>query len=411
MKTNFVVLLASLFLALLGAEGVLRLLGRFSPPAYPPVSRSPALYDSAAGFGYALWPSRHLHYSYPPARPRRLSVISNSLGFRNRREFDEPDDRCRLLLAGDSYTFGEGVEASERFSNLLETMEPDWRVDNMGMTGYGPDLMEMALERVVPRARPDLVALLISFDDFRRVRRWYAGMGFAIPRYRLVGERLERIPYPRPRPWDESHLYHAFLRALAREGKLFGPLTDEEWRLNRRILDRVLDLGAEQAFLTVLAYLPGPWKGAVNDRRREWLGAYAREHAVPFLDLSAAIHSADSDSVFLTENSHYSPAGHRIVAEELHGLLRSVLAREAVESRSSGPRGHGRCARATARGGREWPSPAASPKAGASRSRRVFSGGGAGTREAERGRRSAAPGPPGVRSVRLLRKHGSVDDS
>ncbi len=324
MKKNLLLAGLSLLVAMAAAEVGLRAAGTLAPPPYPPTPRLPELYTGYPAYGYALRPSRTMRYDYPPEHPRTLTVVSNSDGFRNRREFDEADDRPRILIVGDSYTFGEGVEAEERFSDLIESREPGWRVDNMGMTGFGPDLMIMALESLAPKADPDIVVLALAFDDFRRVRARYAGMGFPSPRFELGDRGLARVPFPTPKPWERSHLVHGFLMALE-DARLREPLGAGEWRINRAILDRFRELAGEHGFQPVLVYLAGPWTGALHQRRAAFVREYGEEHGIPAVDVSEAIHSADPDEVYLPRNSHYSAAGHAVVASELEPLLRDLL--------------------------------------------------------------------------------------
>lgn len=327
MRTNLLLAAGAFFLTTIGAELALRIAGKFEPRKYPPENYRPELFTSAGKYGYALWPSRELTYSYPPADPRLLSVTSNATGFRNERGFSSRDDRVRILVVGDSYTFGEGVEESERFSNLLEEFEPDWRVDNMGMPGYGPDLMLFALEEHLPEARPDVVLFSLSYDDFRRVRPRYAGVGVPIPRLRLVDGELTRVPYPRSALWERSHLVLLVRRAiLPGDGGLFSVLTQEEWELNEAILERFVELAGRHDFVPILLYLPGPWTGDAQVRRSRWVREFASVHRVHFLDLSASIHGREPGSLFLRENSHYNPEGHQVVAVELSSFLGEVLA-------------------------------------------------------------------------------------
>lgn len=320
MKQNLLLFLVSLLVALLGAEVALQLTDTFAPPPYPPRPRMPELYTSHPDYGYALWPSRTTQYEYPPAQPRRITVNSNADGFRGKRELDGEDRRTRVLILGDSYAFGQGVEEAERFSDVLEQLEPGWRVDNLGMTGWGPDLMLLALEALVERTSPDVVVFTLFYDDFRRVRPRYAGMGYPNPRLELRDGRLVRVPFPKPKPWERSHLYHGVLRALWGPNRPFSGPTPAEWELNERILDRFRELASLHGFSPVLVYLTGPWTGAAQRRRSSWVREYGEAHGVPWLDLTEPIQSA-GDSVYLPENRHYSPAGHRIVATELHAFL------------------------------------------------------------------------------------------
>ena len=310
-------------LAVLGAEVGLQITGKFTPLPYPPEPRLPELYRYVEPYGYALWPSRTMQYAYPRKNPRRLTVHANSHGFRNSREFAVRDERFKILVVGDSYVFGEGVEEPERFSNLVEQMEPDWQVDNVGMIGYGPDLMLLALAEIAPIAKPDAVLLVLSYDDFRRIRKRYAGIGYPIPRLALQNEILIKTPYPKPYIWERSHLYHGIWLAFSKQAQAFTPLTAEEWALNRAILDQILAISKQQKFSLLLSYLPGPWKDQTHVRRRNWLQRYALKRTLPFLDLSAAIHSADPDEVYIPDNTHYGPGGHKITAQEVHRFFKT----------------------------------------------------------------------------------------
>lgn len=139
-----------MFSLILG-EIVLVFTGLYSPPIVRCGYWDPKicdLYQMYPPHGYRLWPSRKSQYSYPLHNPRELSMTSNSHGFREQRELDEEDNRVRIIVLGDSMVLGEGVEETERFTNILEALQQSWRIDNLGMTGFGPDLMLRTLEEV-----------------------------------------------------------------------------------------------------------------------------------------------------------------------------------------------------------------------------------------------------------------------
>ena len=154
MARRLVLLIAALALPLAGFEAITRLVGAYVPPGAELTPTRPDLYTPDPDVGYRLHPSLHTTVRYPPRNPRALSVVSNSDGFRSSRELGEPDARPRILVVGDSFVFGSGVEASERFTEILEWLEPGWRVDNLGMTGWGIDLMVREIETLGPKARP-----------------------------------------------------------------------------------------------------------------------------------------------------------------------------------------------------------------------------------------------------------------
>ena len=103
---------------------------------------------------YEAWnPQRHAERSERQRLVRsefEVTIAFNEHGLRGpQRAYAKPPGVSRVLILGDSYAFGQGVEESERFSDVLEQLEPGWRVDNLGMTGWGPDLMLLGLEALV----------------------------------------------------------------------------------------------------------------------------------------------------------------------------------------------------------------------------------------------------------------------
>jgi len=286
--------------------------GKFPPRAYPPVLRHPEL-QAYEPYGYRLYPSRATTVLYPPDHPRSIVLVSNRDGFRASRELDEPDARPRILFLGDGFFSGDGLEESERFTNLLEKLEPSVRMDNLGMTTYSPDLMLRSLEVVGLRLKPKLVVFCMGTDSFRRVSPEFDGAGFMIPRYKLVHGKLVSTPYPKPALWEGLHLYVAARKYLGNDA-------DAERKLNQAILDRFEELGDQQPFRKLILFLPGTGDTPADKERRAWLKAYASQHATPYLDLSDAMHQAGAQA-FMQDNPHYSPLGHNVVARELDRFL------------------------------------------------------------------------------------------
>ena len=160
-----------------------------------------------------------------------LSIVSNSDGFRSRRDFREPDARRRIVVLGDSMVFGSGVEESERFTEVLESMEPGWRVDNLGMVAYGPDLMLRALETVGVALKPDVVLFAIFSHDFYRVMPEAFGIGFPLPRYVLEAGRLVTVPYPERPAWMRTGL----VQAARYSPTSVATRTESSWRVTRSL--------------------------------------------------------------------------------------------------------------------------------------------------------------------------------
>ncbi len=318
---SLVLALGSLLLALALGEAALRVLGFYRPPDWPPRQVSLGLYRPDPATGYRLFPSTRTCLRYPEEDGPVLEVISNADGFRSSRELAGPDPRPRIAVLGDSLVFGLGVEEGERFTEVLEELEPRWRVDNLGMTGFGLDLMVRTLEALGRKVQPDVVVLAIYTDDFRRANPRNAAMGFPIPRFVLAGGELREIQHPVPTGARRLRLWQ-----LAQD---LAERRDPNWlALNEALFERfralTLELGARPAAL----FLPGRADLPRDRARRDAVKDWAERRGVPFRDLTRPLHDAGVETVHIPNNSHWNARGHRIVAEALRELLASDVLKE-----------------------------------------------------------------------------------
>jgi lysophospholipase L1-like esterase len=94
----------------------------------------------------------------------RISV--NSLGFREREVGPKDPNRYRIAVIGDSFTWGQGIEERDRFSNLLEGfLGSQYEVLNFGRPGNNMPEHLNEIELVLP-LRPNFVLLQLYVNDF-----------------------------------------------------------------------------------------------------------------------------------------------------------------------------------------------------------------------------------------------------
>ncbi len=87
-------------------------------------------------------------------------VSVNEAGHRGRAYAAERStDRVRILMLGDSITFGLDVGDHATFSTLLDVARPDWDVINRGVQGFGTDQELLLLQKVGLGYSPDVVVL------------------------------------------------------------------------------------------------------------------------------------------------------------------------------------------------------------------------------------------------------------
>jgi hypothetical protein len=312
-----VLLVASVISAALAGEIALRLIGWTEPPPPVPVARFPDLYTAHPELGYTLKPSAELRYVYPLRSTNVVLAVTNRDGFRNAREFDGPDPRPRIWVLGDSMVLGEGVAADDRLTEVVESLEPGWRVDNMGMSGWGLDLMVRAFERISQRVRPKVIVLGFYTDDFRRLLPYYSGQGFAIPKFQLTGDGLVSVPYP-PLP------YWRRLRTVQAIEQSYWRFRRNRFDLNEALLERLRHDCEPNTLLTV-AFLPGRGDTEEDRLRRSWLRAWCERTHTPFLDLTDVIQHVGLELTYITDNPHWNARGHRVAGEAIHRFLRETV--------------------------------------------------------------------------------------
>jgi hypothetical protein len=242
---------------------------------------------------------------------RTIHAQHNSLGFRDI-EF-ERDARPTMLFIGDSFVWGVDAEASERFTDLLRSRLSNTAIVNAGVSGYGTDQEYLLLQRIWPTFRPAVVVLLFCtandrLDNGTNIRcDGYQKPYFATATDGTLVLRGQPVPISRQlyikQDWLVRHLWLARVVAFAyveiRHPQLYVPDPTE------RIVSKIREfVEAHGARLIVGLQL--------SDGK---LIQLLRAERIPFVTFDGA--EAYSDR----HGAHWTPAGHRLVAERLLGLL------------------------------------------------------------------------------------------
>ena len=93
------------------------------------------------------------------------SVRLNRAGFRGPAAGEGAPGRRRVLLLGDSLTFGTGVEDRETFAARLGGLAPALEPLNLGVSGYGTDQELLLLEREGLPLAPSVVVLNVCMGN------------------------------------------------------------------------------------------------------------------------------------------------------------------------------------------------------------------------------------------------------
>ncbi len=271
----------------------------------------------------------------------------NASGYRGAlHPYQRTPGKTRLLMLGDSITFGSWARDYDTFSYLLEHRSDRYEVVNLAVEGYGTDQELLVLEDAGPRYRPDVVVLnvCIANDPLDNLlpRWWYwrPKPHFSWDGRRLVlhDEELRLSPARRAIQWlaDESHLLNRLRELLpfASEPSLFPPVPRQEGERQRfdrhaaneltaRIVFRVSDVarrGGED--LLVLLHPDKPtFEGTSKVAPK--LAAALREQGIWVEDLAEFYRGAglSHKQVAIDWQGHLTPLGHHFVAEEIESLL------------------------------------------------------------------------------------------
>lgn len=101
----------------------------------------------------------------------------NSSGLRGE-ELKPQRDKKRVLLLGDSFTFGHGIAEGDRFGDVLAKQNSDWNVTNAGVPGWGLDQMLIYLVKSGLSGKPNRVLLFLNRVETERYHTNLIEVGF-----------------------------------------------------------------------------------------------------------------------------------------------------------------------------------------------------------------------------------------
>jgi hypothetical protein len=236
----------------------------------------------------------------------------NSLGLRDE-EFSL-DAKPTIMFLGDSFVWGLDSEPDERFTEQLKPMIPDYKIMAAGVSGYGTDQEYLLLKRLWPKVKPAVVVLIFCAQNdrldnktnirYENYQKPYFAlqpdgsvvlMGQPVPKSHLVYYRED---------WLVRNLWLARLVTDAYVRLRYPPVSvpDPTEKLVGKMREFVEGNGAK--FLVGIQY------------HDEALVRYLEANRIPFAKLEGA--------AFYTEGGfgpHWTPEGHKFVAERVLGLL------------------------------------------------------------------------------------------
>lgn len=287
-------------------------------------------YDNRLGWSHI--PNRVAKFDHPEFSIR---VKINSDKLRDDEYWRDRTDKKRMLVLGDSFGWGWGVDVENRFSEVLEKRYSDWEIINASVAGYSTDQEYLYLSERGIEYSPDVVLLLVYENDFE---------GNTVPEFNLYNKPyyslkgndliLNNVPVP-PQVFKQRlelflmgktyflrQIYHG---GVVLQSKLIGrkkPVSqanpDDPIRVRNEIMTYLIrsmnDLCKSRNMRLVLVSCP------MDTQRRTVLQNACESAGILFLPLDSAF-ANPPDRTDFPHDVHWNTLGHRIAADAIEAFL------------------------------------------------------------------------------------------
>jgi len=250
----------------------------------------------------------------------------NSLGFRDKEwSVEKAKGAFRLIVLGDSFAWGQGVEEENTFPRVLESLLNERQcveVCNSGRSGLNTVQEVELLEDHLLVYDPDFVLLQFCLNDAEEE-------GYSLPRL---------LPARAARAFGWSYLYFAARFAYSRALIALGRWPDyheyiseqylpnsESWQACQEAVSRLAQLSAQKGFGCAVVVFP------IFERTRPYtfleetsqIVDAAVEAGLPVPDLFPVYEDWDFDELAVSRyDRHPNATAHRVAAEALDDFLK-----------------------------------------------------------------------------------------
>ncbi len=288
---------------------------------------------------------------------------TNAAGYRCRHEFEKrkKPGTFRILLFGDSYTAGMGVNDRARYGDQLEELLPNVEIYNFGLPGSGTDMQYLSWCEDAREIEHDLVVISVMVENILRIvqtHRPYLTLEgeellFAKPYFELEPNdslSLHQVPVPKQAQPAEGGLadsYGRFLTLRKLVNRLgprvkdqvqrlsrFQPLPgynrsdDPAWRLMKAILKKWTGELSKPAIIVPIPLYHYVEESASATAYQARFQELADPPQVTVHDPLPAFHRpdrAERRALRFEHDCHLTAPAHRLLAESLAGAIEPYL--------------------------------------------------------------------------------------
>jgi lysophospholipase L1-like esterase len=338
---NLSLIIISTLFALTLSEIALRLIG--VKPLYVSPERDHFWkYDPLLGWAHE--PGQEGIFETPQFR---TVVRINDNGLRDRpHSYNRQNDIERIVVLGDSFAWGYGVEESERFSQLLEK-SLDVEVINAGVSGYSTDQELLWYKNEGIKYETDLVIVELAGNDVSDNERQLVSTVYYKPKFVLEEDQLVPTNYPVPKTSAQGKFIYALsqrsalvyflvqryfdLLSLYRNAKVDSHHTNspvpgisaerEDFKLTIALLDEIRNIAKSRKAKFMIVATDRWWDSPPSETYPDFINALRTEGFL-VLDVES-MPGFDPEVMLIPNDGHWNQAGHKFVADEIQAFIAS----------------------------------------------------------------------------------------
>lgn len=262
-------------------------------------------------------------------------VKLNSKGFRDREHSVKKDAGVsRMLVLGDSYTYGYGIRNIENvYTNLLGKMmnrrgDRRWEIINTGVPGAGTE-QEVGIFRDYLKYSPDVVLVGFHLNDVEGPR--HAIMSYCLYEPFLpgiIGRGLRNVSYFY---YFLETRYNRLLERLKWKMNykeymldLYSDKSKDEWLAFDKNIQYLTDETRKRNIKLVICVFPivADWKESPFKKMHKRIDDYFPQKGILAMDLLPYYEKIDYKKLLFSDyDSHPNELGHKIAAEEIYAFL------------------------------------------------------------------------------------------
>ncbi len=339
--TNAFVLICTLIFLFLAAEGVTRLI-------VPNSVKLRLMHQPDNKLGYRLVPQFEMDHR---TNEFDSHVRINSEGLRDH-EYQATKDAMtfRILVVGDSFTLGRGVNSEETFPKVLEALlnssaagagSKKYEVVNAGVDGYGTDQEYLYLQELLPRYKPDMVIVGLNSNDVDDVMN---GIPFAL----MITKSKNYFYFLSYLRSLQILSYHTFKKDFRKEllaiyQDQHSPQFARALETTKHYLSRIRDLDQTAGAKTLMVIIPSCFEISKAEWEKKGLGhafnddffnrnmtkfsdiftEFGKTEKIPTLPLLPAFRNSKMTQLYFREDPHWTKDGHRLAAETIYRYMKT----------------------------------------------------------------------------------------